>query len=671
MDGVEADLRQRVREAFAIGGPLSAAIPGFEPRDGQVRMADAWSGALSRGEVLVVEAATGIGKTLAYLVPCILGGHRTLLSTGTKTLQQQLVEQDIPRVRDALRVPFSCVVVKGRQNYLCRRRWDRFAAEPLFEFSREASYFERMKEFAESTRTGDISGCPGIPEEFHAWSEVNARSETCDASTCGETERCFLADVRRRAAAADIVVVNHHLFFAELSLRAKRGRSGAGGGFDVLPDAEALILDEAQGIEETASSFFGVTVSLSRALEIVREVRRAASTDPKAWDPVLPLAEEFRRMADLFFRSAGAGEGRFFLPTAEPSTPFGGAFRELVRTGAELSLSLSGGPAARVSDGETPGTAEMLLRRVDSFAEDLSSLVSADSEEAFAWGDRRGNSVVLHRTPVDVSPLLADGLWKEARPVLVTSATLSVSRDLSYFRRRVGLGSVDAAELIVDNEFDFERNALVYVPRGIPDPADDGFAEAAGKEIVEVLRVSGGGALVLCTSYRTLGSLVGALREGVSVPILVQGEGPRPHLLQAFREDRDAVLVGTGTFWEGIDVPGESLRCVVIDKLPFAPPNDPVVTARIRAIRESGKDPFLEYQVPEAVLALRQGVGRLLRRGDDFGVVVLLDRRVLTRGYGGIFRENLPAMQWTRDRLDVAGFFRRFCSRRERAREES
>ena len=670
---MEADLRRRVREAFADGGPLAGGIPGFEPREGQVRMADAWAGALSRGETLVVEAATGIGKTLAYLVPCILGGRRTLVSTGTKTLQEQLVEQDLPRVRDALRVPFSCVVVKGRQNYLCRRRWERFVAEPLFEFSREASHFERMKEFAETTRTGDISACPGIPEDFHAWSEVNARSETCDASTCGETDRCFLADVRRRAAAADLVVVNHHLFFAELSLRAKRGRGGAGGpdrGFDVLPDADALILDEAQGIEEVASSFFGVTVSLSRALEIVREVRRAASSDAKGWDPVLPLAEEFRRTADLFFRSAGAGEGRFFLPAAEPETSFGRAFRELIRAGAELSLSLSGGPAARVPDGEAAGTAEMLLRRVDSFAEDLSSLVHADSEEAFAWGERRGGSVVLHRTPVEVSSLLADGLWNESRPVLVTSATLSVSRDLSYFRRRVGLGSVDATELIVDNEFDFERNALVYVPRGIPDPADEGFAEAAGRETVEVLRASGGGALVLCTSYRTLGSLVGALREAISVPLLVQGEGPRPHLLRAFREDRDAVLVGTGTFWEGIDVPGESLRCVVIDKLPFAPPNDPVVTARIRAIRESGNDPFLEYQLPEAVLALRQGVGRLLRRGDDFGVVVLLDRRILTRGYGGVFRENLPAMQWTRDRSDVAGFFRRFRIRREQTREE-
>jgi len=670
---MEAELRQRVREAFAGTGPLAAAIPGFEPRNGQVRLADAWAVALSRGERLVAEAATGIGKTLAYLVPCVLAGVRTLVSTGTKTLQQQLLEQDIPRVRGALGIPFSCVVVKGRQNYLCRRRWERFAAEPLFEYAREASGFERMKEFAETTRTGDLSECPGIPEEFHAWSEVNARSETCDPTACAETERCFLADVRRRAAAADVVVVNHHLFFAELSLRLRRNRGGPArpeGGGEVLPDVEALIFDEAHGLEEVASAFFGVTVSLSRALEIVREVRRASAGDETGWGGVLPLAEEFRRTADLFFRSAGAGEGRFFLPPADPATAFGAGYRDLVRTGAELSLSLSTGPAARVPDGGTDGTAELLRRRVDSFAEDLASLVAADSAEAFAWGERRGGSVVLHRTPVDVSSPLSEGLWNGSRPVLVTSATLSVSRDLSYFRRRVGLGSVDAAELIVDNEFDFGSHALGYIPRGIPDPADERFAEAAGREAIEVLRASGGGALVLCTSYRILGSLVAVLREGLPVPVLAQGEGPRHHLLQAFREDRDAVLVGTGTFWEGIDVPGASLRCVVIDKLPFAPPNDPVVTARIRALRESGRDPFLEYQVPEAVLALRQGVGRLLRHGDDFGVVVLLDRRVITRGYGEIFRENLPPMPWTRDRSEVAGFFRRFGIRREPIWEE-
>ena len=669
------NFREQVRKAFLTGGSFAAAVPGFEPRPGQLRMAEAWGEALSRGETLVAEAATGIGKTLAYLVPCVLAGVRTIVSTGTKTLQQQLLENDIPLVRAALGVPFSCVVVKGRQNYLCRRRWERFASEPLFEFSREASFFDRMKAFAESTRTGDLSECPGVPDDFHAWSEVNARSETCDFSVCAETERCFLADVRRRAAAADIVVVNHHLFFAELSLRIRRGGGGSGGagerGGEVLPDAEAVVFDEAQGIEEVASAFFGVTVSLSRALEIVRDVRRAAASEGKEWEGILPLTEEFRRAADAFFRSAGEGEGRFVLPAPGAATPLRSSYRELARAGGELSLSLSGGPGSRVPEGEGPGAAEGLLRRVDSFAEDLSSLLSADSSEAVSWGERRGSSVVLHRTPVEVSPVLAERLWDGSRPVLVTSATLSVSGDLGYFRRRVGLGGVEAGELIVDNEFDFARNALVYVPRGIPDPADEGFAEAAGRETAEVLRASGGGALVLCTSYRTLGLLVGVLRDRLAVPLLVQGEGPRSHLLRTFREDRDAVLVGTGTFWEGIDVPGESLRCVVIDKLPFAPPNDPVVTARIRAIRKRGEDPFTEYQVPEAVLALRQGIGRLLRRSDDFGVVALLDRRIVTRGYGAIFRDSLPAMRWTRNRSEVEEFFRRFGSRSEQQREEA
>jgi ATP-dependent DNA helicase DinG len=674
---VTAALRDRVREAFSKGGSLSESIPRFEPRPGQARMAEAWAAALSRGETFVVEAATGIGKTLAYLVPCVLSGRRTILSTATRTLQQQLVENDIPRLREALGIPFSFVAVKGRGNYLCRRRWDRFVSEPLFEFAREALYFERMKEFVETTRVGDLSECPGIPDDFHAWSEVNARSETCDAASCSETERCFLADVRRRTPAADIVVVNHHLFFAELALRARRVGSGArggsrdGGGWDVLPPADAVVFDEAHAIEEVASAFFGATVSLGRAQEIVRDIRRAAAREAGPWRSILPLAEEFRRWAEALFRSAAAAEGRFSIAPAGEDRAFEGAVRELARAGAELSLSLSAGPVSRAAAGEASGDAELLRRRVDAFAGDLSSLLSADPSEAVAWGERRGAAVVLYRTPVDVSGLLAAELWDGSRPALLTSATLSVSGDLDYFRRRIGLGAVDAGELIVDNEFDFARNALVYVPAGLPDPGDERFPAAAGREAVEILRSSGGGALILCTSHRTLGALAAVLRDGLPFPLLVQGEAPRSHLLRAFREDTDAVLAGTGTFWEGIDVPGEALRCVVIDKLPFAPPNDPVVTARVQAVRRRGGDPFAEYQVPEAVLALRQGVGRLLRRSDDFGVVALLDRRVLTRTYGAVFRANLPEMRWTRDRSEVAAFFRRFGRARNMNREGS
>jgi len=293
-----------------------------------------------------------------------------------------------------------------------------------------------------------------------------------------------------------------------------------------------------------------------------------------------------------------------------------------------------------------------------------------DPATAVVWGERRGNAVAFQRTPIEISKLLAEGLWSKDFPVLLTSATLSVSGTLAYFRERVGLAEVDAKDLIVDNEFDFAGKALVYVPAGLPDPGDDAFPASAAGEVAEILGLSGGGGLILCTSYRTLGALVEVLRETLPYTLLVQGEAPRTHLLRVFREDADAVLIGTGTFWEGIDVPGESLRCVVIDKLPFAPPTDPVVTARIQAIRDRGGDPFVEYQVPEAVLALRQGIGRLLRRTDDFGVIALLDRRVVTRGYGAIFRENLPAMPWTRERSAVSDFFRPFRAAREEGGKE-
>ncbi|MBI5575372.1 MAG: ATP-dependent DNA helicase [Deltaproteobacteria bacterium] len=652
-------LAKEVRGAFDPGGGISRALPGFEPRPGQVRLAAAWAEAIARGGILVAEAATGIGKTLAYLVPVVLSGRKAIVSTGTKTLQQQLVENDIPVVREALRVPFSCVLVKGRANYLCRRRWKRFSVQPLFEFAREASLFDRMRAFAETTRTGDLSECPGIPEDFRAWNEVNARSEMCDASACAESDRCYLMEVRRRAAEADLVVVNHHLFFADLALRSK-----AEGAPDILPLPDAVVIDEAHGMEEVASSFFGVTVSLWRAQELCRDIVRSCGKAGEGWRPALPAAEALRRAAEMLFGSAGEAQGRFFLPEPSADASFDRRSEDLSRAGQELCLALAACQAGRDAGGNSvglpSGDADLLARRARSFVEDFSALRSPDPGGTVAWGERKGHSVAFCRTPVEVSGVLAATMWRESVPFLLTSATLSVSRNLSYFRERVGLGAVDAKELIVDNEFDFARRALAYVPSGLPDPGEEGFPAAAAGEVAAILSASGGGALILCTSYRTLGALDEALREDLPFTLYVQGEAPRTHLLRAFREEEDAVLIGTGTFWEGIDVPGESLRCVIIDKLPFAPPADPVVSARIRAVRERGGDPFADYQVPEAVLALRQGVGRLLRRGDDFGAVAILDRRVFSRSYGETFRRNLPEMTWTRDREAVKSFFLRF-----------
>ncbi|MBP2688045.1 MAG: helicase [Deltaproteobacteria bacterium] len=661
------DLARKVGLSLSPGGPIARAMRGFEARPGQLRMALAWAEALETPRVLVAEAATGIGKTLAYLVPAILSGRKTIVSTGTRTLQQQLMENDIPLVRDVLQYPFSCAVLKGRGNYLCLRRWKRFRSEPLFEFAREAGYFPAMQAFAETTRTGDVSECAGVPEDARVWGEVNARSEMCDPSACGETERCHLASARRRAADADLVVVNHHLFFADLALRERlgpaRGEEGRFG--EVLPRVDAVVFDEAHGVEETASVFFGVTVSLGRARELARDVKRSAARAGGAWDGLLPMAERFRLVAESAFDAVGDGDARFPLPPPPPGTAFGEKTAALLRAGEELALSLSdgvprgeGSPDARGTD---PGPdRDLLLRRVRSFLDDLDSVLSTDSSSAVAWAERRGASVSLHRTPVEVSPVLSGSLWGEPIPFLLTSATLSVSGDLSYFRERVGLARVDAREIIVDNEFDFAGRALFYVPGGLPDPSDPAFPAAAAEETREILSCSGGGALVLCTSYRTLSALTDALRGTMPYTLYVQGDAPRARLLRAFREGKDTVLIGTGTFWEGVDVPGASLRCVVIDKLPFASPSDPVTFARIRALRDRGADPFTEYQLPEAVLSLRQGVGRLLRRGDDFGVVALLDRRVSTRGYGQLFRASLPPARWTDDRAEVAAFFRRF-----------
>ena len=667
------DLARRVGMAISPGGPLAEAMKGFEPRPGQLRMAMAWADALENSRILVAEAATGIGKTLAYLVPAILSGRRTIVSTGTRTLQQQLLESEIPLVRDATRYPFSCAVLKGRANYLCLRRWRRFRDEPMFEFAKETAYFPAMRAFAETTRTGDIAEARGVPEDARVWGEVNARSEMCDPASCGQTDRCFLAEARRRAASADIVVVNHHLFFADLSLRARLagphgetdGRRGGDEGRygEILPRAEAVVFDEAHGIEETASLFFGVSVSLGRARELARDLRRSAAVTGGAGAGLLSMSEQFRLAAESAFDAVGEGDGR--LPIA--GIPGRARFVEkagfLLRAGEELSLSLSteAPGAGRSASASDPGQdRDALLRRVRSFMEDLGSVLSADPSDAVAWAERRGGAVALHRTPIEVSPVLSESLWGDPIPFLLTSATLSISGDLGYFRERVGLDRVEPRELIVDNEFDFAERALFYVPRGLPGPSEPDFPAAASAETRELLDCSGGGALVLCTSYRTLSALEEALRGEVPYTLYVQGDAPRAQLLKEFRDGEDTVLIGTGTFWEGVDVPGASLRCVIIDKLPFASPSDPVTSARIRALRERGIDPFTSYQLPEAVLALRQGVGRLLRRGDDYGVVALLDDRVASRGYGELFRANLPPMKWTRDRADVAAFFRRF-----------
>ncbi|MGE5248346.1 MAG: ATP-dependent DNA helicase [Verrucomicrobiota bacterium] len=668
------DLARRVGMAISPGGPLAEAMKGYEPRPGQLRMALAWAEALENPRVLVVEAATGIGKTLAYLVPVVLSGRKTIISTGTRTLQQQLLGNEIPLVRDAIQYPFSCAVLKGRGNYLCRRRWKRFLLEPMFEFARETVYFGAMRAFADTTRTGDVAECAGVPEDARVWAEVNARSEMCDPTACGETDRCYLAEARRRAASADVVVVNHHLFFADLALRARgtRHAGDAAGTRDgeeegrerygeVLPRAEAVVFDEAHGIEGTASLFFGASVSLGRARELARDLRRTAARAGGPWDGILPMAEQFRLAAESVFDAVGAGDGRLPLDGISAATRFQEKAAFLLRAGGELSQSLasrpsdSGGPRG----GALPET-EALLRRVRAFQEDFETVLSAEPSTAVAWAERRGASVSIHRTPIEVSPVLEDLLWSEPIPFLLTSATLSVSGDLAYFRERVGLRRVEPRELIVDNEFDFAGRALLYVPRGLPDPSDPSFPAAASTETRDLLAYSGGGALILCTSYRTLRALQDALRGEVPYTLYIQGDAPRAQLLQEFREGEDTVLIGTGTFWEGVDVPGASLRCVVIDKLPFASPSDPVTSARIRALRGRGIDPFFAYQLPEAVLALRQGVGRLLRHGDDYGVVALLDDRVASRGYGAVFRENLPPMKWTRDRAEVAAFFERF-----------
>ena len=663
-----------VSDVFAPDGALARAVPDFEPRAGQIEMASAVARAFEDGGVLLAEAGTGTGKTLAYLVPAILSRQRVLISTGTKNLQEQIYFKDIPALRDALGIPFTATYMKGRANYLCLHRMDQLTGGATGAPAVHDVFLPIIKEWSARTETGDRAELEDLPEDLPFWNEVSATAETCLGTECARYDECFVTRMRQRAAASDLVIVNHHLLCADAAVR-----QNAFG--EVIPACTNAVLDEAHQLEDVATQYFGFSVSTYRLEELARDVERLAASgaidDRQSQDDLANAIDKLRDHARAFFaelayahRTSGQtrGEERVratdasLRGTHDAAAHLTSALDVVESTLALLRKSSSGAgdaPGESNEPGEDNARAEeiaALARRAGELRTELRFLLRAGDAEYVYFVEFRGRGIFLRASPVDVSKIVRELLLDRMRTTILTSATLTVDGTFDYIRDRLGIST--ASELRLPSEFDFARQAILYLPPRMPDPRSADFALAAGREVIEILRRTEGRAFVLFTSYATLGAVQAMAEMALDYPMFVQGTAPRSQLLRQFRATPHAVLFATSSFWQGVDVIGDALSCVIIDKLPFASPSDPITAARIEAIRERGGEPFGEYQVPLAILALQQGLGRLIRHRRDRGVLAVLDPRLRTKGYGRRFLGSLPPAPVVHDLSRIEAFFR-------------
>lgn len=627
-------------DVFAADGPLARAIGGYRPRPEQLEMAQAVDEALNERKVLVVEAGTGTGKTLAYLVPALLSGAKVIVSTGTKTLQDQLFRKDLPLVRRALELPVRVALLKGRANYLCLHRFEDALADGRFDTREQAAQLQELARWRRLTRSGDLAEAPVPLLDEQLQARVTSTADNCLGGECPSFGECFLMEARRRAQEADLLVVNHHLLMADWALK----EDGFG---EVLPAADAMILDEAHQLPEVAAQFFGTSVSSRQLQELVRDARREYERD--AGDvPALATALERLERALIELRLALGSSGRRGAWAQAADEP---AVRSAV---VALQRWLDESAALLAAQAERgPGLAAC-AKRAAALQDSLRQLLDRDDEQAVRWFETFAQSFVLRLTPLDVAAPLRRQLGRRRAGWVFTSATLAVDGDFGHFAERLGLDQPKT--LCLQSSFDYANNALLYVP-ALPPPTAPNYFLGFLRAAEAVLQASGGRALMLFTSHRALREAAEYMRERLAYPLLVQGEAAQAELLERFRAEGNAVLLATGSFWEGVDVQGEALSCVIIDRLPFGSPGDPVLQAKIMALTAAQRNAFMEYQLPLAVIGLRQGVGRLIRGSDDRGVLMIGDTRILTRFYGRVFRNSLPAMPLTRDLGAVQAFF--------------
>ncbi len=647
-----------MEEIFGPEGLIARAHTEYEYRPGQIQMAEAVLRAFEEKRHLIVEAGTGTGKTLAYLVPAIAAatarGTRVVISTGTKNLQEQLMEKDIPFLQRVLPRKFTAAYMKGRGNYACLQRIRRAENLPVLDGLDELDYFDEVRRWARESKTGDRAELTGLPENLPFWRHLDARTEICLGQKCPDYDPCFITRMRQRALDADIVIVNHHLFFADLALRnSEYGQ--------VLPDYSAVIFDEAHQIEDVAAEYFGAQVSSYQMEDLVRDLAQLPLTNVDANRELTRTAARLTRFSDNFwmgFRDGRGEEGRSpILPGTFArkrtdgeieATPLGDAYLSLDGALNRLETTLDALP-------EQPLEVENILRRIRQIRFDLQFIVAGDDKHFVYWLERRGRGAFLRASPIDVSSLLQDKLFDRVETVVLTSATLASAGSFNFIRERLGL--VEAEDLVAPSGYDYENQAVLYLPQRLPDPRSPQFADAAAEEVIGLLNATEGRAFVLSTSFAGMKALYERVADEVDFPCFLQGTASKAGLLEKFRETPNAVLFATSSFWQGVDVRGAQLSCVIIDKLPFAVPSDPVVAARQRYIDDQGGSSFYEYSVPQAIISLKQGLGRLIRSATDRGVLAVLDPRLRTKAYGRLFLESLPPCRVTSNLADLAAIF--------------
>ena len=623
-----------MNEFFGPGGVLEQKLGDYEFRPSQIRMADAVYRALDSQNHVIIEAGTGTGKTLAYLLPALLHGQRLLVSTGTKTLQDQIFYKDIPLLETILERPIRAAYLKGRNNYLCRTKLEAAHAEGLFS-TRELGVFKKIAAWATVTETGDQSELGGDVDS-DLWSRLDARRERCLGTKCQDYDRCFLTLMRQKAMEADIVIVNHHLFFADLSIR----KSDVGG---FLPDYTAVIFDEAHELEEVATEYFGFHVSNFRIGELVGDAKRLSEKSETKMDDLTSV----QRAADRFFGGmAMTTEGRHPVQS----------FREFEGMDALIG-ALHDARHSLKKQKDFSGEWETLERRTGEIQSELEVLRNGNLENYVSWVERRGRGLFLEACPVDVSGLLREKLFERIPACVLTSATLTVAESFGYFRQRIGMEVGD--ELSLATEFDVRTQTMMYVPSRMPDYRHPSYLNRAVQEIKSILNASRGRAFVLFTSYQQMMAAYDIVSRDLPWPCLVQTRSAgKSRLLEEFKITPNAVLFATSSFWQGIDVKGDALSAVIIDKLPFQVPSDPLVSARMARVEREGGSAFSDYQLPHAILRLKQGLGRLIRSRSDRGVLAILDNRLSTKGYGKLFMASLPDYTVTNSVDDLVEFMK-------------
>ena len=625
---------------FGPQGVLAREIERFEYRASQLEMAQAVSECIAGQTPLMVEAGTGTGKTWAYLIPAILSGKKVVISTGTKTLQDQILDHDIPLLRRLINPQLKAVCLKGRKNYLCRRRFRDFSYQPTLWNKEEARLLRRFQQWATRTPSGDRAEIEWLPDRFQTWNEVSSGSEQCLGQLCEDFSRCYLTRVRQDATHAHLVVVNHHLFFADLALRKK----GLG---EIIPNYDAVVFDEAHQLEDTIGLYFGVELNNLKLRDLMNDLLNECARSqkkPKSAGDVTSIQQmqAIGRQMDALTRTlhhhlsgSGGNSGRFALDLQKAGPELVQTCRQIIHALEQLSALLS--PSA-----EANPVLDSCRRRSLEIAQAAQAILDQSDDSLVYWCELTPQAFFMHGTPIDVAAICQDRLFRRTSAVTFTSATLSVAGSFDFLRQSLGMPE-ESREMMQPSPFAYEKQALMYVPKSrFPAPQDPDFCRSVSRQALEILAKTRGRALFLFTSYRHMNEAYQNLKDGLPYPILVQGQKPKRALLAEFKEKIDSVLLATSSFWQGIDIPGEALTCLLIDKLPFEVPDDPLIAARMEHLAREGKNAFFNYQVPRAIIQLKQGVGRLIRSSQDRGIIIIFDIRLFTKSYGKLFVKSLP-----------------------------